>query len=186
MTDSKHHIIGAPPEKRGATHTLKTWPTYFEATKDGTKTFEVRVADRDFRVGDTLDLREYDPDTKRHTGRALARRISYILSPGSRFGFDGFVVLGMLTPADPAVTTCSAVIYHGHHIRRGYCSRDYCQGHRDAQANAPTERAAATGCTGTGEEFGADRDAVIDSLPRQRIPLERCTSLDAVQAEGES
>ncbi|WP_444812245.1 DUF3850 domain-containing protein, partial [Streptococcus canis] len=34
---------------------------YFEAIMDGTKTFECRYNDRDFKVGDELLLREYDP-----------------------------------------------------------------------------------------------------------------------------
>jgi len=38
-------------------HFLKTWAEYFEAVKSGNKTFEVRVNDRDFKVGDILVLR---------------------------------------------------------------------------------------------------------------------------------
>lgn len=101
----------APRKGHTHTHTLKTWPVFFQAVEDGTKTFEVRAADRDFRVGDVLDLREYDPDNKVHTGRSTQRQVSYLLSPESEFGFDGFVVLGMVTPVepepDPAVTTYS-------------------------------------------------------------------------------
>ena len=36
------------------THQLKTWPEYFASIIDGTKMFEVRKADRSFKVGDTL------------------------------------------------------------------------------------------------------------------------------------
>jgi hypothetical protein len=44
------------------THSLKTWPSQFEAVKRGDKTFEVRTnTDRDFEVGDTLLLRHWDP-----------------------------------------------------------------------------------------------------------------------------
>ena len=42
-------------------HDLKCHPDYFEALRDGTKTFECRYNDRDFEVGDELLLREYDP-----------------------------------------------------------------------------------------------------------------------------
>ncbi|HEM6115816.1 TPA: DUF3850 domain-containing protein [Streptococcus suis] len=42
-------------------HMLKCYPKYFEAVKDGTKPFECRYNDRNFKVGDELLLREYDP-----------------------------------------------------------------------------------------------------------------------------
>ncbi|HHL0747950.1 TPA: DUF3850 domain-containing protein, partial [Streptococcus agalactiae] len=42
-------------------HLLNCYPEYFEAIMDGTKTFECRYNDRDFKVGDELLLREYDP-----------------------------------------------------------------------------------------------------------------------------
>lgn len=43
-------------------HRLKTWPQYFDAVADGRKTFEIRERrDRDFQVGDVLQLDEYVP-----------------------------------------------------------------------------------------------------------------------------
>jgi len=42
-------------------HSLKTWPESFSAIKAHKKTFDVRRADRDFREGDTLILREFAP-----------------------------------------------------------------------------------------------------------------------------
>ena len=42
------------------THALKTWPVYFKAVKEGSKTFEVRKDDRKFHVGDKVLLQEYD------------------------------------------------------------------------------------------------------------------------------
>ncbi|HIC0324960.1 TPA: DUF3850 domain-containing protein, partial [Streptococcus agalactiae] len=60
-------------------HLLNCYPEYFEAIMDGTKTFECRYNDRDFKVGDELLLREYDPQ-KGYTYRCIVRKITYILS----------------------------------------------------------------------------------------------------------
>lgn len=48
-------------EVTGKTHSVKSWPTEFEAVADGIKTFEVRRNDRDYQPGDVLVLREYVP-----------------------------------------------------------------------------------------------------------------------------
>lgn len=50
-----------------ATHELKCWPKFFEAIRDGSKTFEIRKDDRDYRVGDMLVLREWNPLTEAYT-----------------------------------------------------------------------------------------------------------------------
>lgn len=54
------------------THDLKCWPEYFEPLLDGRKTFEIRKNDRPFAVGDTLYLKECNPNFsgRRLTGRA--------------------------------------------------------------------------------------------------------------------
>lgn len=49
-------------------HALKTEPQFFEAVIDGSKTFEVRKNDRDFRVGDYLALNELDDTREGYTG----------------------------------------------------------------------------------------------------------------------
>lgn len=65
------------------THHLKTLPEFFEALLDGRKTFEIRVNDRGFSVGDTLILQEWEPSLDirtggKYTGRALTRAVTYI------------------------------------------------------------------------------------------------------------
>jgi ASC-1-like (ASCH) protein len=83
------------------THKLKIWPEYFEAVLSCKKRFEVRKADRDFRVGDDLLLMEWDPDAEKYTGRTLRKGVTYILK-GNNFGVeDGFVVMSLHNPELP-------------------------------------------------------------------------------------
>lgn len=79
-------------------HELKTWPMYFDAIVDGTKTFELRRADRDFTIGDTLWLREWQPDFKGdyYTGREVEVEVTYVLQDAAHFGLlNGFVCMGI-------------------------------------------------------------------------------------------
>lgn len=62
-------------------HELKIWPAYYGAVKAGVKTFEYRENDRNFCVGDTIRLREYEPESKKYTDNPpLDFRIGYILN----------------------------------------------------------------------------------------------------------
>lgn len=76
-------------------HKLKIWPEYFEAVRSGLKTFEIRKNDRGFGIGDTLLLREYNPNTEEFTGRSIGRIITYIIE-GPPFMAEGIAVLGMV------------------------------------------------------------------------------------------
>lgn len=60
----------------GKTHELKCWLRYFEAIVHGKKTFDLRYNDRDYRIGDTLILREYDNDKKEYTRRQTRVRVT--------------------------------------------------------------------------------------------------------------
>lgn len=73
-------------------HKLKILPEYYEAVRTSVKTFEVRKNDRDFKVGDTLILREYDVEQQEFTGRDVRRKISYILDNQSYLR-EGYVIL---------------------------------------------------------------------------------------------
>jgi Domain of unknown function (DUF3850) len=62
-------------------HELKCWPKFFAAIARGEKRHDLRRAtDRDFRVGDRLLLREFDPDLGAYTGRTQRATITYITS----------------------------------------------------------------------------------------------------------
>jgi hypothetical protein len=89
------------------THELKTWPSFFEAVANGTKTFECRKNDRDFATGDTLILKEYDPakdvviDDWKLTGRTLTRTVGFVVH-GGVFGIaPGHCVMALLPAPNP-------------------------------------------------------------------------------------
>jgi hypothetical protein len=61
-------------------HELKCWPKFFQHIITGTKRFEVRKNDRNFKVEDWLELREWNPVTHMYTGKVHIRQIKYILT----------------------------------------------------------------------------------------------------------
>ena len=62
-----------------ATHELKIETDYFQAVKDGRKTFEIRYNDRGFQAGDEVILREIDRLTNGYSGRELWAIIGYVI-----------------------------------------------------------------------------------------------------------
>lgn len=72
-------------------HELKIKPEYFAAVVSGDKTFEIRNnADRNFQVGDTLLLWEWDGG---FTSQTVERSVSYITDFEQK---PGYVVLGLV------------------------------------------------------------------------------------------
>ena len=66
------------------THILKTWPSQWRAVASGEKRFEIRINDRDFSVGDVLDLRMFDPTpTAEYDGWCLREQAKWI--PGETY-----------------------------------------------------------------------------------------------------
>lgn len=93
-TDEEHR-----PEEKQETrvHDIKIQPPYFDDVCCGNKTFEVRKNDRDYRVGDILNLQEYDNNFLygwHYTGREYKVRISYIMD-NTDFCKDGYVIIGI-------------------------------------------------------------------------------------------
>ena len=73
-------------------HALKQLTPYFEAVLSGEKTFEIRLKDRDYRVGDLLALNEYDGE--RYTGRCCLVKIDYILDD-SNYCLENYVTMSI-------------------------------------------------------------------------------------------
>lgn len=121
MTDNiDPTIASAPapfaPRDTALTHELKCWPHSFHAVRDGLKTFEVRSnIDRDFREGDWLLLRKWNPAMRASGGIGVGTHIdaggeptpfperadtisalvTYVLH-GGRFGLpDGLCVMSI-------------------------------------------------------------------------------------------
>jgi len=87
-------------------HNLKTWPAFFDAVRDGRKTFEVRKNDRGFQTGDVLVLQKWTQNNGHDPAEPLTgprgwfedddpirARVTYLLSG---FGIEpGYVVMGI-------------------------------------------------------------------------------------------
>ena len=62
-------------------HQLKSWSPFFQAIKSGEKTHDLRDnSDRDFKVGEIVELFEYDPFKGEYTGENVTAEITYMTS----------------------------------------------------------------------------------------------------------
>ena len=59
-------------------HEIKCWPEYFQALWTGAKEFEIRRNDRNYKVWDSLLIKEWNPLSKEYTGREIMKDITYI------------------------------------------------------------------------------------------------------------
>jgi len=84
------------------THNLRIAPEYFRSVEDGSKTFEIRINDRGFQVGDTLILQEWDTEKcdgyqgEGYTGREITRTVTHMTDFQQ---VKGYVVLALAAPA---------------------------------------------------------------------------------------
>lgn len=77
------------------THYLKTWKSFYKSVADGSKRFEIRINDRDYNLGDTLVLQEYDTQLCDLTGKSRIFKVAYILY-GPAFGLsEGFCCMSL-------------------------------------------------------------------------------------------
>lgn len=85
-------------------HVLKTHPAPFAAIRSRAKRFEYRKDDRDYEIGDTLWLDEFDPEAAVKTGQSEVVIVTYLLREG--FGIPpGYVVMSIDTPAPTRATS---------------------------------------------------------------------------------
>ena len=76
------------------THELKILPQYFDDVASGKKSFEIRKADRDFKVGDFLILKEWEGGM--YTGRAVVAKVDYIYQGDGSYGLsEEYCILGL-------------------------------------------------------------------------------------------
>jgi hypothetical protein len=75
-------------------HELKVDPEYFNEVFNGTKPFELRKNDRNFKVHDLLKLKEYDRETKTYSGRWAWAEITFITDYPDALK-PGYVCLGL-------------------------------------------------------------------------------------------
>lgn len=80
-----------------AHHDLKLAAAFFDASEAWLKPFEIRFNDRDYKVGDTLQMHEVADDGSGRTGRVGRKwAICYVLHSGGGIGLlPGYVVLGL-------------------------------------------------------------------------------------------
>ncbi|EGU39425.1 DUF3850 domain-containing protein [Vibrio scophthalmi] len=87
-------------------HELKIQSHYFTEVLAGRKTCEVRFNDRDYQVGDCLNLREIGAKGE-YTGQEMNIQISHVLQ-GGQFGIaDGWCVLSL---ENGAITTAISLV----------------------------------------------------------------------------
>lgn len=75
--EEQNKIIKLYESNQKTIHELKIAPEYFEKVLSKEKTFEFRYNDRNYQVGDILNLKEYENGT--YTGRETNVEITYIL-----------------------------------------------------------------------------------------------------------
>lgn len=56
----------------------KIWPEFFDAVASGKQKHQLRLNDFEVEEGDTLVLREWDPETKAYTGRTLEKKVTHV------------------------------------------------------------------------------------------------------------
>ncbi|WP_339326489.1 DUF3850 domain-containing protein [Cronobacter sakazakii] len=94
------------------THNLKIWPEHYSAVCAGLKRAELRKNDRDYRVGDTLDLCEWDKHDESFTGNYISVTVTHVADVND--WMPGYVLLSI----ELALRERAEPDQHEAHIRR--------------------------------------------------------------------
>lgn len=57
----------------------KAWPENFRLLKSGRRHLEIRLANFKLRRGDELVFEEWNPRTRRYTGRTIVRKVGLVV-----------------------------------------------------------------------------------------------------------
>lgn len=74
-------------------HFLKIWPEHYQDVITGMKRAELRKNDRDYSVGDSLILKEYQPKTGKFTGLEVHVVVTHITDVNE--WLPGYVMLSV-------------------------------------------------------------------------------------------
>ncbi|WP_237275591.1 DUF3850 domain-containing protein [Tenacibaculum ovolyticum] len=78
-------------------HNLKIIPEHFYDVRNGSKKFELRKNDRDFKRGDTICLEEWCPHFEGYTGLECFVNVTHVLN-GGIYGLDKEYVIMSIEP----------------------------------------------------------------------------------------
>lgn len=94
-------------------HNIKCLTQFFERIRSGQKTFEIRKNDRDYQVGDSLNIMEYNPEVPDFPHTAMATIKADIVYVSSFMQKEDYVVLGIEAHDDsslyPTLATLATV-----------------------------------------------------------------------------
>lgn len=120
-------------------HEIRCWPPHFEEIASGRKLVDIRPADREYRVGDVLIQREFDPGKRLtdpdtdvtvlgdYTGKVCICTVTHVLA-GGQFGLqEGYVALS-LGPADVLSGMAFSHVFEYWYVFWGGDDPDHCGG----------------------------------------------------------
>ena len=75
-------------------HNIKLSSLYFDDVASGRKSFEVRINDRPYTLGDKICFQEVDSISSLYTGRKFIASITYLLN-NNRYCKEGYVIFSL-------------------------------------------------------------------------------------------